>query len=526
MITCRTRAGWLAPTRISFAVLAAVLAAVSACSSSGGSTASQAASGTGGTLTVGIVEAPLSLDPSSGAAGPYTPMLNMAYEPLIAIAPSGQLVPGLATSWHYVGSGNTQFELTLRHDARFSDGTPVDAAAVKTWFEYNAKSPGEVATLGTFKSLQTVGQWTVEFQLSNPNPEIPLVLAGNWGMVGSPAGVAKPSLLAGGEQGGAGAYQIVPSQTVIGTQYTYVPNTYFYDKSEVKYGKVIVKIITSASSLLQAAETGEVDVAYGSTSTAAAAAAAGLKVYSAQSGVNELVFTDRDGKVVKALSDPRVRQALNLAVDRAVIVQGIVGKYGEPTSEPELGLGYSASLNNYYSYDPQKAKQLLAAAGYPNGFTLSVVSWVDPSVGSTVLEAVAKYLAAVGVTLKVYQPPTGTDYVQATGSKGTYTGAQVLTNIGGTGSTAVEDYQDWMSPSSLLDVYKADDPTLAGLYSTALTASNPGPDEQAMIEREVTQADTLPIYKYEFLWYVSSHVGGFQITTGRPQPDFTELYPQ
>ena len=114
MLRGRAEARRLTPPRIMFAFLAAATVALSACSSA--STSSSAAGGATQTLTVGIVEAPLSLDPSSGAAGPYTPMLFLAYAPLIALSPSGQLVPGLATSWHYVGSGNTSFELTLRQN--------------------------------------------------------------------------------------------------------------------------------------------------------------------------------------------------------------------------------------------------------------------------------------------------------------------------------------------------------------------------------------------------------------------------
>jgi ABC-type transport system substrate-binding protein len=54
-------------------------------------------------------------------------VLALAYEALIHMKPDGSLAPGLATSWHYVGKGNTTFTFTLRHDAMFSDGTPVDA---------------------------------------------------------------------------------------------------------------------------------------------------------------------------------------------------------------------------------------------------------------------------------------------------------------------------------------------------------------------------------------------------------------
>src|SRR5262249_50071801 len=62
---------------------------------------------------------------------------NMVYEALIHRNPDGTLGPGLASSWR-VGSGNKVITLTLRRNARFSDGTPVDAHAVKTWLDYRA----------------------------------------------------------------------------------------------------------------------------------------------------------------------------------------------------------------------------------------------------------------------------------------------------------------------------------------------------------------------------------------------------
>ena len=65
----------------------------------------------------------------------------------------------------------------------------------------------------------------------------------------------------------------------------------------------------------------------------------------------------------------QVRQALNYAVNRQAVTQAIYGKYGVPTDETGSLDGLVPSLQNYYSYNPAKAKSLLAAAGYPNGFT-------------------------------------------------------------------------------------------------------------------------------------------------------------
>lgn len=58
-------------------------------------------------------------------------MFSLAYAGITHLNPDGTVAPALATSWSYVGTGNETFEFTLRHDARFSDGTPVTASAVK-----------------------------------------------------------------------------------------------------------------------------------------------------------------------------------------------------------------------------------------------------------------------------------------------------------------------------------------------------------------------------------------------------------
>src|SRR5246127_4165948 len=125
------------------AVLLAALAAgtLAGCSSPGssGGSGTAAASGAAGTkpvLTMGITNYTSTLNPAIAGGGDEAMPIDLAYESLTHQEPNGDIGPGLATSWHYIGNTNTEFSLTLRPNARFSDGTPVTASAVKAWLDY------------------------------------------------------------------------------------------------------------------------------------------------------------------------------------------------------------------------------------------------------------------------------------------------------------------------------------------------------------------------------------------------------
>lgn len=480
-------------------------------------------------LTVGIIQAPLSLDPASGAAGPYTPILTAEYDPLVRINKHGNLTPVLATSWKWIGNTNTHFQITLRKGVHFADGSLLTADVVKSYFEYAAKSPRMLNLIGgPIASMQTIGQYTIDFTLQNPNPLLAKDFAGNWGMIPSPAGIQSPADLASGKAGGAGAYEIVPSETVTGSQYVFVPNPHYWQPKKQRYSKITVKIITSASSLLEAAQTGQVDAAYGVTTTAAAAEKSGLKVYFSFAGVNTIYITDRAGQSVKALGDVRVRQALNYAIDRVTINKALNGKFGVPTSNIDLGGGYAKRFDNYWKYDPAKAKQLLTAAGYPNGFTFGIVAVTDPNDGSRILNAVAEYLSKVGVTMNIFQPAVSSDFIQASQAVGKYQADQLYTNVAGTGSSVLSTaYATFLAPSAALNIYKVDDPVLDRLAVKAENSTNPTLPMQGMAARIISQGYEIPLFRRAFLWYVNAKkIGNFQTSPASPQPVFTDWIPK
>ena len=317
------------------AVVCAVASAAGSGLLTGTASATNDASGTKPVLTVGIANTPNNLNPADNPS--WNVMSYLTYGELMQENPSGVVEPGLATSWKYVGTGDRTFQLTLRSGMRFSDGEPVTPAAVKTWITYFLHNNGPEVSSFPISSVSTVGS-TVTLHLSAPDPLLPGELSNadlNLGFIGSPQAVAHPASLATTTDG-AGPYRSVPAQSISGSEYVFVPNPYYSDQSAIRFSKVIFKVIPTASTMLAALESGEIDVAEGDPTTANAAVSSGLQVVAVASGWVGLLVDDRsttfDGKP-NPLGRVAVRQAMNYALNRKAIAAALLGKYGSPTSE-------------------------------------------------------------------------------------------------------------------------------------------------------------------------------------------------
>jgi peptide/nickel transport system substrate-binding protein len=457
-------------------------------------------------LNIGVGSPPNSLDPAKdGAAGNW--LRQLAYEPLIVAHPDGTFSAGLATSWKYMKPkaqslrANKDFEFTLRHDAKFSDGTPVTGQAVKSWFLYfqNTKGPF-ISDMGPVSSFETVGKWTVVIHLQSPNPRLVATLSKYWGEVASPACTRAGTLAT--QTCGAGPYTLDTSQTVTGDHYTLVPNPDFYDKSAIKWSKIVWKVVPSASSLLQAMQSGQIDVGGGDPSTADAAARAGIAVLHAATG-NTVLFLDAGGVISKPLADVRVRQALNYAIDRKALAP-INGKTAKPTVGLAAADGQDPKYANYYTYNPAKAKALLAAAGYANGFTIDgviTIGWVPSNL--QMMQGIAKYLAAVGVTLNLHVSPNAGDWIQHVLGPG----APIYELGSNTSDSMYNVYTFELKPKSLLNNLGGhgwDDPVLDHLWVKGARAADPKVYWRQMADRVITQAYFLPVASSDTFTYVNS----------------------
>lgn len=358
-------------------------------------------------LTIGSAFVPVSLDPALSGNGRAGMAINPAYEPLVRVAHDGKILPALATKW-VISDDQKSVTFTLRPDARFSDGEKVDAAAVKTSLDYfRTKKGGPFATnLAAVTAIDVLAPDTVKVSLSIPQPAIVTMFEAYWnaGMIISPKGVADPDGLAKDTRG-AGPYKLDPAATILGKSYTYVPNEHYYDKSRIKWDKVVVSAFVDQNAGIQAMKAGQLMLLSSDPLTANSNAAnlpKDLRVVSELVGWTGLVLSDRDGTGQQQfLKDVRVRQAINHALDRALITKALFGTHAKPSLQLQSPgfIGYDEALEKRYPFDPEKAKQLLAAAGHPNGFELTV-AYVNNSMSQFLQQAVGAQLRKVGITMK------------------------------------------------------------------------------------------------------------------------------
>jgi peptide/nickel transport system substrate-binding protein len=391
-------------------VLAAVLAAlaaslpVAACSAAAGGPPAAAAAGRGGTLSVGTDFSSASLDPAQGDAGTGPLYLDPLYAPLIRYAPNGQLQGVLATSWGYTGPGDRTFRISLRPGVTFSDGSPVNATAVAASIRH-FKTGGNGGWLADCQQVTAPSATVVQITCSRPDPDIADVLTERLlgGDIVAPSSLAHPATL-GTDPVGAGEYTLDTAATVTGSVYTYLANPRYFDQKAIHWDKIVVRYLSNASSALDALRSGQIQELWTvDPQTLTAAVADGMAVSSSSLGFEGVNLADRSPAGGNPLGSLQVRQALEYAVNRPAIVKAIYGNTPgaaatEQTAIPSEPSAWNPAVNSYYPYDPAKAKQLLAQAGYPHGFTIKVEDQGDDSL---LTQAVIGYWNSIGVKADV-----------------------------------------------------------------------------------------------------------------------------
>lgn len=393
------------------AVAAAASLVLAGCSGGGGSSDSSGAQPKDLTLTAAT--APISLNPALSNSGLAEIFLNVGYSSLVHATSDGKYEPALADSWEYVGSGNTDFKITLKDGVKFDDGTPLNAAAVKASLEYfkSAKGPFS-ATTNIIDSISTPDDRTVELKLNSPSPDLPFSFSegGLWGAIISAKGIASPDSL-GTSTAGAGPYMLDSKSTVANSSYVYVKNPNYFDKKQQRWGKVTINVVSDSNAALQSVTSGQSNWVAGTHDQVASAKGANLTVEEAVPNTVMMMISDRAGQIVPALGQDKVRQALNYAVDREAIAKVLGGKANQQIIA-ENRTGYSPDAAKVYSHDVAKAKQLLSEAGYPNGFEMSVLVGSYDPLGSKALEIMSDEYAKIGVQLKITTAPTFGDFAR------------------------------------------------------------------------------------------------------------------
>ena len=345
------------------------------------------------------VTLPAHWDPVVSGSGAQFRILSLAYASLTEIDENGRAVPALAESWDYNDKGD-QVTFHLRPGLTFTDGEPLNAAAVKAYLE-RAKTQKNSALFGDLTSIESVtarGELDVVVDLTQVDYQIPLLLGERVAQITSPKAARDPAAL---DRSPVGAGPFVVTENVPGSHVYLKKNPDYWDAANIHIDRVELLPAPDNATVVSGLKTGVYDFANLTPSQVKAAEAAGLDVVF-QPGFNASNISVNVNK--EPFTNPAVVDAVRHATNRQEFVDKITFGYGKPTDQPfpPEYVAYDKESADRYPFDPEKAKRLLAEAGYaPGQIKLDLV--IAGPAYATAAEIVQSQLAAVGidVTIKV-----------------------------------------------------------------------------------------------------------------------------
>jgi peptide/nickel transport system substrate-binding protein len=356
-----------------------------------------------GTLTVGLSADAESMDPFYVNQAAGWSVVQALFDHLIDRDFEGNLVPGLALSWTAVGTDTLEFE--LRQGVTFHNGETFDAESVKFSVERmlaEEEAPNR-SKFTSIDSVEIVDDHTVRLLLNQPDGTLFDSLTSRLAML--PPAYFKEVGVEGfaAEPVGTGPFKFV--EWMPDDHITLTANENYWEgsyKGQPQVETVIFRPISEAATRLAELQTEGIDIMQDlPTDQIAVVETAGMKVVADEAFQLAYVFFIADDESLPT-HDVRVRQALNYAVDVDAIIENLLGGYGSRIASP-IGpgyLGYNPDVEPY-PYDPDKALELLAEAGYAGGFETTVDVTTDGR--SDVIEAVAGYLREVDVQATVQE---------------------------------------------------------------------------------------------------------------------------
>ena len=449
-------------------------------------------------LAIAVIGPLTTYDPALSDSGIAPWMLQPMYDQLIRYTVDGEFEPNLATAWER--PTELEFVLTLRDDVTFTDGTPFNAEAVKANLDRLKAAAGPDASLfSKVATVTVIDDTTVSLGLSQPDPSLELTLSKNLGMMASPAAIADGTLATAPV--GTGPYTLDLDESLTGDHWTFVRNPdYWGDATDFPYNQLYFKKYADPNAVLNAIRADEVQVAYGAADTADAAEAAGLDVITAATNTVGIVLSDRDGTMLPALGNVDVRKALNYAIDREAILETVALGYGTVTDQwfgPQT-VGYDEALDGVYEYDPEKARELLADAGYPDGFEMAITI---PPIHTALIQAIQGYFAEIGVDVTINDSQANFFADVQKGATPAYTLQNAQLDLFSLAPNI-------LFPGGLQNPFDSNDPEIDALYTEIASAS---PEDAAAIWQQINTILTddawfVPIYNGYTIAYADPDV--------------------
>ena len=360
----------------------------------------------GGTLTVSLDSNLKNLDPLLSSLVVDRQVMYMLYDSLVTIGPDLKIAPGLADSWDTSDPKALVFK--LHPNVKFHDGTACDATAVKWNIDriLNSASSPRQPEISSVASCDVVDPLTVKLNLKSPAAQLLASLVDRAGMIVSPTAAQKAGdgFTTKPQNGGTGPFSFV--EWLQDDHITVQKNPNYWrngaDGQPLPYlDKITYRVIIDENQRLNNLKTGDIDVCY----RPPAKDNASIKKDSSFV-YHDTPSLDFAGVLLNTtkepFNNPLLRQAAANAVDRNQILQTILYGVGAVSNGP-VAPPMPAHDPNFtaFTFDVNKAKQLLQQAGMPNGFSFTLDITAGSPATESEAELIKSQLAQAGITANI-----------------------------------------------------------------------------------------------------------------------------
>lgn len=351
-------------------------------------------------LRVALTTNPNTIEPATGDTRTASNVAWSIFNSLVWLSDEGVIEPSLAESWTVSDDGKV-YTFKLREDVTFHNGYKFTAEDVRfTWERGKGSDITYREDFLTVADIKVLDEYTVEVILDEPNSMLLLQMNEHWGIL------SKQYHEEVGEEGylqnpvGTGPFKFVEWRT--GDRIILEAFEDYWEQGYPKIDKIIYRPIPDASTRYAALINDDIDIVSGLGPEQAEAikSAQGVKLVSYPlDRVFYITFNNMTTGVGTPIENKLVRQAMSYAVDYQTIIDRIFDGHAARTAGfvVQGNLGYDQSVEPY-PYDPEKAKQLLDEAGYPDGFEIEMAGPSATYINfEQVLQAVAGYWEEVGI---------------------------------------------------------------------------------------------------------------------------------
>jgi peptide/nickel transport system substrate-binding protein len=381
-------------------------------------------------LTIALGADVTSADPHYHNLAPNNGLAAHIFDRLVHQDERQRLIPGLAVSWKAVDE--TTWEFKLRQGVRFHDGSPFDAQDIAATIRRAPNVPNSPSSFGLYtraiKEVVVVDPYTVRFKTARPHALLPNDLSTVNVISRKHENASTADFNSGKAAIGTGPFKL--AEFVLKERIVLTRNdAYWGPRSEWK--QATFKLITNDSARVAALLAGDVQMIENvpTTDIQKLKTHKDLALWTTVS--NRVIYlhldsdrdqspfvTDKAGKPLpkNPLKDVRVRRAMSKAINRPAIVERLMSGAALPAGQllPDGFFGISPNLKPE-AYDPAEARRLLAEAGYPDGFGLTLHATNNRYVNDEqIAQAVAQMLTQVGITMRAEAMPAATFFSRAT----------------------------------------------------------------------------------------------------------------